>query len=84
METNMNDLKTKLLCLSPEQTLELKQIWERQKDELKPDDYLFIRVKLGRPQAKMTINQLYRMTMTLAESGYVDVPEWLLTILDPK
>jgi hypothetical protein len=84
MEANMNELKTKLLCLSPEQTLELKQIWESQKSELKPDDYLFIKVKLGRPQAKMTINQLYRMTMTLAESGYEDIPEWLLTILDPK
>jgi hypothetical protein len=80
----MNDLKANLVCLSPEQTLELKQIWESQKLELKPDDYVFIKVKLGRSQAKMTINQLYRMTMTLAESGYEPIPEWLLTILDPK
>jgi hypothetical protein len=64
--------------------LELKKIWERQKDELKPDDYLLVSVKLGRPQVKVTINQLYRMIMTLSESGYEDIPEWLRSILDPQ
>ena len=69
---------------TPEQTAELKAIWQSQKNELRPDDFTFIKVKLGRAQAKLTKNQTYRMTMTLAESGYEDIPEWLLTILDPN
>jgi hypothetical protein len=69
---------------TPEQTAELKTIWESQKNEIRPDDFTFIKVKLGRAQAKLTKNQTYRMTMTLAESGYEPIPEWLLTILDPK
>ncbi len=70
--------------LTPEQTSELRLIWEKQKSELKPDDYIFAKVKLGRPQAKLSRNQLYRMMMTLAESGYEPIPEWLLVLLDPK
>lgn len=69
---------------TPEQTAELKAIWESQKSELKPDDFIFIKVKLGRAQAKLTKNQTYRMTMTLAETGYEQIPEWLLSALDPK
>ncbi|BDT74875.1 hypothetical protein [Polynucleobacter sp. KF022] len=80
----MNESKTTLHTLTAAQTLELKQIWEGQKAKLKPDDFIFIKVKLGRPQAKLTINQLYRMTMTLAEAGYEEIPEWLLSMLDPE
>lgn len=69
---------------TPEQTAELKAIWESQKKELRPDDFMFIKVKLGRTQAKLTKNQTYRMTMTLAETGYEPIPEWLLSALDPK
>jgi hypothetical protein len=69
---------------TPEQTAELKAIWQSQKNELRPDDFTFIKVKLGRTQAKLTKNQTYRMTMTLAEAGYEPIPEWLLTLLDPN
>jgi len=69
---------------TPAQTAELKAIWNSQKSKLKPDDFTFIKVKLGRNQARLTKNQTYRMTMTLAESGYDAIPEWLLVILDPK
>ena len=80
----MNELNPNIFELTPEQTSELRLIWEGQKSELKPDDYIFIKVKIGRPQAKMSRNQLYRMMMTLAESGYEPIPEWLLVLLDPK
>ena len=76
----MNDIYE----LTSDQTSELRAIWEKQKSELRPDDYIFIKVKVGRPQAKFSRNQLYRMTMTLAESGYEPIPEWLLVLLDPK
>lgn len=78
--TKMNSV----IEFTPEQTAELKAIWEAQKGELNPHDFTFIKVKLGRTKAKLTKNQTYRMTMTLAESGYEPIPEWLLSILDPK
>jgi hypothetical protein len=68
--------------LNQTQTNQLKRIWDSQKSELKPDDFLFVRVKLGRPEARFTRNQLYRMTMTLAESGYETIPIWLLDLLE--
>ena len=54
----MNELNPNIFELTPEQTSELRLIWGGQKSELKPDDYFFIKVKLGRPQAKMSRNQL--------------------------
>jgi hypothetical protein len=68
--------------LNQAQTDQLKSIWDSQKSELKPDDFLFVRVKLGRTEARFTRNQLYRMTMTLAESGYEPIPVWLLDLLE--
>lgn len=68
--------------LNQAQTNQLKGIWDSQKSELKPDDFLFVRVKLGRTEARFTRNQLYRMTMTLAESGYEPIPVWLLDLLE--
>ncbi len=70
--------------LTPEQTAELSAIWRGQKDLLSPDDYIFIKVKLGRTQAKMTRTQIYRLTMNLAKSGYEAIPEWLIALTDPQ
>lgn len=69
--------------LSEEQTSEIREIWNLQALKLNHEDYLFIKVKLGRNQAKLSKNQIYRMTMTLAGTGYEDIPEWLLELIDP-
>ncbi len=69
--------------LTESQTSELREIWNMQKRTIKPEDFLFIKVKLGRSQAVLTNKQLFRMTMTMAESGYEKIPEWLLTLIDP-
>lgn len=69
--------------LTESQTSELRKIWNMQKLTIKPEDFLFIKVKLGRSQAVFTNKQIFRMTMTLAESGYEAIPEWLLILIDP-
>ena len=66
------------------QTAELRDIWETQKANLKPADYLFVKVRLGRQEAKLTANQAYRLMMTLAETGYEPIPEWLIAFFDPQ
>jgi hypothetical protein len=71
------------IALSQEQTKEIRAIWNSQESKLNHEDYLFIKVKLGRNQAKLSKNQIYRMTMTLAETGYESIPEWLLELIDP-
>jgi len=73
-----------IIELTATQTTELRNIWDGNKDLLNPDDYLFIKVKLGRPQAKLTKNQAYRMMMTLAKAGYIEPPVWLVELFDPK
>ena len=80
----MNDQNNPILLLTPNQTTELRQIWEQQKQELHPDDYRFIKVKLSRPVAKLSQKQAYRMMMTLAETDYEPIPEWLIALFDPK
>lgn len=70
--------------LSLEQTAHLRQIWFSHCHELRPDDFTFGKVKLSRPQAKFTKNQVYRMMMTLAETGYEDIPYWMLELTDPQ
>jgi hypothetical protein len=75
--------KNPTLELSQEQTKQLREIWDHQQPLLSHEDYLFIKVKLNRTQAKLSKNQAYRMTMTLAETGYESIPEWLLELIDP-
>ena len=78
------NIKQRIVELTEVQTNELRSIWLSQKDAIKPDDWIYCKVKLTRPQAKFTINQLFRLTMTLAESGFEFIPEWLLVYLDPQ
>ena len=73
-----------IIDLTPEQTLELRHIWHSHRQELHPDDFTFGKVKLTRSQAKLTKNQIYRMMMTLAETGYNDIPEWMMELTDPQ
>ena len=73
-----------IVLLNPEQTTELRNIWEGQRHELHPDDYQFIRVKLSRAEAMFTQKQACRMMMTLAETDYSPIPEWLIALFDPK
>jgi hypothetical protein len=73
-----------LHSLTKNQTSELRNIWMSQKAKLKPTDYLFIKVRLGRPEAKLTANQAYRLMMTLAELDVDPVPEWLIALFDPQ
>lgn len=80
----MNNQQNPILVLTPEQTLELREIWEQQKSELHPDDYRFIKVKLGRSEAVLSQKQAYRMMMTLAETDYEPIPEWLIALFDPQ
>ena len=80
----MNDQTNPILSLTSNQTAELRQIWEQQKQELHPDDYRFIKVKLSRPTAKLSQKQAYRMMMTLAETDYEPIPEWLIALFDPQ
>ena len=70
--------------LTLDQTSQLRQIWISHQPELRPDDFTFGKVKLARPQAKFTKNQIYRMMMTLAETGYEEIPEWMLELTDPQ
>lgn len=72
-----------IIELSTQQTSQFRSIWNDQRSELHPNDYIFGKVKLNRAQAKLTKNQLYRMMMTLAETGYEQIPEWLLELTDP-
>jgi hypothetical protein len=76
--------KQRIVEFSEVQTNELRSIWLSQKNAIKPDDWIYCKVKLSRPQAKFTINQLFRLTMTLAESGFESIPEWVLVYLDPQ
>lgn len=80
----MNDQNNPIFSLTPNQTTELRQIWEQQKQELHPDDYRFIKVKLSRPMAKLSQKQAYRMMMTLAETDYEPIPVWLIALFDPQ
>ena len=73
-----------VIILTPEQTAELRKIWDVQRQKLNPDDYQFIRVKLSRSEAMFTQKQAFRMMMTLAETDYVPIPEWLIRLFDPK
>ena len=73
-----------LHSLTKNQTSELRNIWMSQKAKLKPTEYLFIKVRLGRPEAKLTANQAYRLMMTLAELDVDPVPEWLIALFDPQ
>ena len=77
------NIKNPTLELSQEQTKQLREIWDHQQPKLSHEDYIFIKVKLSRVQAKLSKNQTYRMTMTLAETGYESIPEWLLELIDP-
>ena len=45
---------------------------------------MFVKVRLGRPEAKLTANQAYRLMMTLAELDVDPVPEWLIALFDPQ
>ena len=40
---------------TPEQTAELKAIWQSQKNELRPDDFTFINLKNMSPKIRPTI-----------------------------
>jgi len=80
----MNNQQNPILVLTPEQTLELREIWGQQKSELHPDDYRFIKVKLSRSEAVLSQKQAYRMMMTLAETDYEPIPEWLIALFDPQ
>jgi hypothetical protein len=73
-----------LYSFTKSQTSELRNIWECQKAKLDPAEYLFVKVRLGRPEAKLTANQAYRMMMTLAETDFEPIPEWLIALFDPK
>ena len=73
-----------IIDLTPEQTTQLRQIWNNHRPELRPDDFTFGKVKLIRSQAKLTKNQIYRMMMTLAETGYEQIPEWMMELTDPE
>ena len=78
-------LKAPILhLLTKSQTSELRNIWESQKAKLQPTEFLFVKVRLGRPEAKLTANQAYRLMMTLAETGYEPIPEWLIGLFDPQ
>lgn len=79
----MNNQQNPIFILTPDQTSQLRNIWEKQKSELHPDDYLFIKVKLSRPIAKLSQKQAFRMMMTLAETDYTP-PEWLIALFDPR
>jgi hypothetical protein len=68
--------------LTQTQTTELRDIWESLKAKLETKEYLFVKVKLGRPEAKLTVNQAYRLMMTLAEQGIDPIPEWLIALFD--
>ena len=80
----MNIQNNPILLFNSPQTTQLRKIWEGQKHLLNPADYLFIKVKLSRPEAKLSQNQAYRMMMTLAETDYDPIPEWLIACFDPK
>jgi len=73
-----------IIELTMEQTTQLRQIWISHGPELRSEDFTFGRVKLSRPQAKLSKNQVFRMMMTLAETGYDTIPEWMLEITDPQ
>ena len=75
--------KNPTIELSDDQTTQLRNIWESRKHVLKGSDYQFVKLKLWRKHAVLSKNQLYRLTMTLSESGFEEMPEWLLETLDP-
>ena len=75
----------KIITFTEDQTKELLRIWESQRSNLHPDDFLFVKIRLNRKQAKLSINQVYRMTMNLVNGGYeTPLPEFLMTLLDPS
>jgi hypothetical protein len=73
-----------IIELTLEQTSQLRCIWVAHRPKLRPEDFTFGKVKLVRTRAKLTKNQIYRMMMTLAETGYDDIPEWMLELTDPQ
>lgn len=77
--------KTRIIySFTENQTAELRNLWEAQRPKLRSDEYLFVKVRLGRPEARLTANQTYRMMMRLAEVGVDPIPEWLIALFDPE
>lgn len=70
--------------LTEAQTGEFRNIWDGHRSRLKPQDFNFVWMKLNRKQAILTKNQVFRIAITLTETGYPkQLPEWLLTMIDP-
>jgi hypothetical protein len=76
--------KQRIVELSEVQTSELRSIWASQKNAISPDNWIYYKVRLTRPKAKFTVNQLFRLVMTLGEAEFEPIPEFLLECLDPR
>lgn len=70
--------------LNEDQTEIFRTLWTTHRSELKPTDFNFVWLKLNRKRAVLTKNQVFRIVMTLTETGFCDpLPEWLLQLIDP-
>jgi hypothetical protein len=76
--------KQRIVELNEDQTSQLRSIWLSQKHAISPDNWIYYKVKLTRPQARFTVNQLFRLVMTLGEAEFEPIPEFLLEYLDPR
>ena len=81
MSTNT---KQRIVELSEAQTSQLRSIWLSQRNAISPDNWIYYKVKLTRSQARFTVNQLFRLVMTLGEAEFEPIPEFLLEYLDPR
>lgn len=70
--------------LTEEHTDQFRTLWNGHKSHLEPSDFNYVKMKLNRDQAILTKNQVFRIVMTLTETGFEQAfPNWLLEMIDP-
>ena len=68
--------------LTKSQTDELRSLWKSLELTIAHDSFSFVIMKLGRDEAKLSKNQLYRIGITLTGLGVERLPLWMLDLLD--
>jgi|APCry1669189883_1035261.scaffolds.fasta_scaffold01567_5 hypothetical protein len=70
--------------ITPEDAVDLKNMWFNYKDKIDSKKFLRVVFLLGNPRAvKFTRNQLYMTAMNLLEAG-ASLPEWIYDKLEFK
>jgi hypothetical protein len=70
--------------LTPEQGRELWKSWESIRELVDSSKDTLVAMKLSRQNPVLTRRQLFMICATLANLGYLDIPEWAHKMLDKQ